>query len=61
MFGNVEEAVEPTRKILRRFDEINAQLGEPMEPEAMEKLLAEQAKVQDQIEAAQRLGARPAG
>ncbi len=51
VWGNVEEAVEPTRKILRRFDEINARLGEDMSPEEMDKLLAEQAKVQDLIEA----------
>ena len=50
VFGNVQEAVEPTRQILRRFDEINARLGEPLEPDEMEKLLAEQAVVQDQIE-----------
>jgi len=51
VFENVEEAVEPTRKILRRFDEINARLGEPLDADAMEKLLTEQAKVQDLIEA----------
>ena len=51
VWGNVEEAVEPTRKLLTRFDEINARLGEDMSPEEMEKLLAEQAKVQDLIEA----------
>jgi ATP-binding cassette ChvD family protein len=51
VWGNVEEAVEPTRAILRRFDEINARLGENISPEEMEKLLAEQARVQDQIEA----------
>jgi len=51
VFGNVEEAVAGTRAILHRYDEINARLGEPLEPEAMEKLLAEQARVQDQIEA----------
>jgi ATP-binding cassette ChvD family protein len=51
VWGNVEEAVEPTRKILRRFDQINARLGEDISPEEMEKLLAEQAKVQDLIEA----------
>src|SRR5438105_4170154 len=51
VWGNVEEAVEPTRKILRRFDQINARLGEPLEPDEMNKLLAEQARVQDQIEA----------
>jgi len=51
VWGNVEEAVAGTRAILHRFDEINAKLGEDMSPEEMEKLLAEQAKVQDQIEA----------
>ena len=39
------------RAILRRFDEINARLGEPIDADEMEKLLAEQARVQDQIEA----------
>src|ERR671918_155121 len=33
VFGNVMEAVEPVRAILRRYDEINARLAEPMEPE----------------------------
>jgi len=51
VWENVQEAVEPTRQILHRFDEINARLGEPLEPAAMEKLLAEQSKVQDLIEA----------
>jgi energy-dependent translational throttle protein EttA len=50
VFGNVQEAVEPIRKILHRFDEINARLGDPLEPDEMEKLLEEQAKVQDLIE-----------
>ena len=50
VFGNVQEAVEPIRKILRRFDEINARLGDPIEPDEMEKLLEEQSKVQDLIE-----------
>ncbi|MDZ4819530.1 MAG: energy-dependent translational throttle protein EttA [Planctomycetota bacterium] len=48
--GNVMEAVAGTRAILDRYNEINEKLGEPMEPEEMEKLLNEQAKVQDQIE-----------
>jgi sulfate-transporting ATPase len=52
VWGNVEEAVEPIRAILHRYDEINARLGEDMSPDEMEKLLAEQGKVQDQIEAA---------
>ena len=51
VWGNVQEAVEPTRELLRRYDEVNMKLGEPMDDAAMEKLLAEQAKIQDQIEA----------
>src|SRR5580704_12375323 len=50
--GNVEEAVAMVRGLLARFDQINARLGEPLEPEEMEALLDEQAKVQDAIEAA---------
>ncbi|MCA9103427.1 MAG: energy-dependent translational throttle protein EttA [Planctomycetales bacterium] len=50
--GNIDEAVAGTRAILDRYNEINERLCEPLEPDAMEKLLAEQAKVQDQIDAA---------
>src|SRR3954469_12295957 len=49
---NVEEAVAPTKALLKRFDEVNAKLGEDMSPEAMDKLLEEQGKLQDAIEAA---------
>ncbi len=50
--GNVELAVAKTRRLLTRFDEINARLGEPLDPDEMDKLLDEQAKVQDAIDAA---------
>jgi ATP-binding cassette ChvD family protein len=40
------------RGLLTRFDEINARLGEPMDGDQMEKLLEEQARVQDAIEVA---------
>ncbi len=50
--GNVELAVAKTRALLNRFDQINAKLGEPMDDAAMDKLLEEQAKVQDAIDAA---------
>ena len=50
--GNVEEGVAQVRGLLTRFDEINARLGEPLDDEGMEKLLADQARVQDAIEAA---------
>jgi sulfate-transporting ATPase len=49
--GNLEEAVAGTRALLQRFDEINARFAEPLDDAQMEKLLADQAKVQDQIDA----------
>ncbi|HLF50007.1 MAG TPA: energy-dependent translational throttle protein EttA [Methylomirabilota bacterium] len=49
--GNVEEGVAAMRALLTRFDEINARLGEPLDPDDMEKLLGEQARVQDAIDA----------
>src|SRR5687767_14989883 len=52
VLGNVEEAVAPVKKLLTRFDEVNAKLGEDMTPEQMEKLLEEQGKLQDAIDAA---------
>ncbi|HUR21249.1 MAG TPA: energy-dependent translational throttle protein EttA [Vicinamibacterales bacterium] len=52
VLGNVEEGVAPTRALLTRFDEINAKFGDEMSDADMDKLLAEQARVQDAIEAA---------
>jgi energy-dependent translational throttle protein EttA len=49
--GNVELGVKPLRDVLDRFNAVSNQLGEPMEDAAMEKLLAEQAKLQDAIDA----------
>jgi ATP-binding cassette ChvD family protein len=51
VLGNVEEAVAPVRAALSRFDEINTRLGEGPDEDEMERLLDEQAKVQDLIEA----------
>jgi sulfate-transporting ATPase len=50
--GNVDDGVAEVRALLTRFDEINAKLGEPMDADEMEKILGEQARVQDAIEAA---------
>jgi energy-dependent translational throttle protein EttA len=50
--GNVEQAVAPVRNLLSRFDEINNRLGEGPDGDEMDRLLDEQAKVQDAIEAA---------
>ena len=48
----VEEGVADTKAILDRFNAISDRLGEPLEADEMEKLLEEQAKVQDKIDAA---------
>ena len=50
VLGNVEEGVAETRALLTRFDEINASFGEEMSSDAMDKLLAEQSRVQDAID-----------
>src|SRR5258708_40082382 len=52
VLGNVEEGVAETRALLTRFDEINARFGDELSPEEMDKLLAEQSRVQDAIDAA---------
>jgi len=52
VLGNVEEGVAATRALLDRFNVISDRLAEPMEPDEMERLLEEQSKVQDAIEAA---------
>ncbi|HEY2435003.1 MAG TPA: energy-dependent translational throttle protein EttA [Vicinamibacterales bacterium] len=52
VLGNVEEGVAPIKALLARYDELNAKLGEDLPPEAMDKVIDEQAKVQDRIEAA---------
>jgi len=49
--GNVELAVASQRKLLDRFNKISEKFAEPMDDKAMEKLLDEQAKVQEQIDA----------
>jgi energy-dependent translational throttle protein EttA len=49
---NVEEAVAGVKALLKRFDEVNMKLGEDVSPAEMDKLLAEQSKLQDAIEAA---------
>jgi energy-dependent translational throttle protein EttA len=51
VLGNVELAVQSTKKLLREFEEISAKFGESMSDEAMEKLLARQAVLQEKIDA----------
>ncbi len=48
----VEEGVSEIRALLHRFDEINDKFAQDLSPEEMDKVLAEQARVQDRIDAA---------
>jgi ATP-binding cassette ChvD family protein len=48
----VEEGVAGTRALLTKFEEVSMKLGEPMGDDEMEKLLAEQGRIQDAIDAA---------
>jgi energy-dependent translational throttle protein EttA len=47
----VEEGVGETRALLQRFEEISAKFAEPLDDDAMNALLEEQAKLQDEIDA----------
>src|SRR6266542_1216385 len=47
---NVEEAVKETKDLLRRFEEVSAKFADP--DADMDKLMEEQAKLQDKIDAA---------
>ena len=47
---NVQEGVAEKVAVVRRWNEISARFAEPMRDDEMEKLLADQAKVQDQMD-----------
>jgi len=48
---NVDIAVKPTLDLLKKFEEISNKFAEPMSDEQMTKLLDQQAKVQEKIDA----------
>src|SRR6186713_546365 len=52
VLGNVEEGVASIKALLTRYDDVNAKLGEDLSPEEMDKVLEEQSKIQDKIDAA---------
>src|SRR4029453_15137077 len=52
VLGNVEEGVAEIKALLTRYDDVNAKLGEDLSPEEMEKVMDEQSRIQDRIEAA---------
>lgn len=49
---NVEEGVGEVKDLLKKFDEVSMKFAEPMSDDEMTDLLAEQASLQDAIEAA---------
>ena len=51
VLGNVEEGVAPIKSLIERFNAVSDRFAEPLEPDAMEKLLEEQARLQDRIDA----------
>ena len=51
VLGNVEEGVADTKALLTRYDEVNEKLGQDLSPEEMEKVLDEQSRIQDKIDA----------
>ncbi|MCZ7644177.1 MAG: energy-dependent translational throttle protein EttA [Planctomycetota bacterium] len=48
---NVEVAVAGTKALMKRFDEVNEALGTEADADKMEKLLEEQAQIQEKIDA----------
>ncbi|MBA2687482.1 MAG: energy-dependent translational throttle protein EttA [Gemmatimonadaceae bacterium] len=48
---NVEVAVQSTRDLLKKFDDISMKFAEPMSDDDMTKLLEQQGKVQERIDA----------
>ena len=49
--GNVEEGVAEVKALLEKYDAANAKLGEDLSPEEMDKVLDEQSRLQDRIDA----------
>jgi sulfate-transporting ATPase len=51
VLGNVEEGVAETKALLERYDDLNRKLGEDLSPEEMDKVMEEQGRLQDRIDA----------
>ena len=49
--GNVEDGVAETRALIAKFEEVTGRLGEDLSEAEMDKVMAQQAKLQDEIEA----------
>jgi sulfate-transporting ATPase len=51
VLGNVEEGVSEIKALLDRYDTLNMKLGEDLSPEEMDKVMEEQGRLQDRIDA----------
>jgi sulfate-transporting ATPase len=49
--GNVEEGIAEVRALLEQYDAINARFGEDLPPDEMDKVLEQQGRIQDRIDA----------
>ena len=49
--GNVMDGLAETRELLDRFETLSARFAEPLDDEEMNQLIAEQAEVQEKIDA----------
>jgi ATP-binding cassette ChvD family protein len=52
VLGNVQDGVAEIRALLTRFDEVSMRFGEDLSSDEMDKLLEEQGRLQDRIDAA---------
>ncbi|MBM3489502.1 MAG: energy-dependent translational throttle protein EttA [Alphaproteobacteria bacterium] len=52
VLGNVMQGVAEVKSLLDRFEQVNAKFAEPLDDEAMNALIAEQAELQEKIDAA---------
>jgi ATP-binding cassette ChvD family protein len=50
VWGNLTEAVEPKKRLLGRYEELNAKFAEDLSPDEMDKVITEHARVQEEIE-----------
>ena len=51
VLGNVEEGMSETKALLERYDELNMKLGEDLAPDVMDKVMEEQGRLQESIDA----------
>jgi len=52
VYGNVLEGVAETKALLDKFEQISAKFGEPLDDDEMNAVIAEQAEIQEKIDAA---------